>query len=334
VAFSNGQNVQAADLNNLSITTLTTTGDITCGDDMAVAGDLVVTGTITQGGSGSATPLAPGRLTLTTAVPVTTSDVTAATTLYYALYSGNVVTLYSGSAWVESVIGELSIAVPATTNQMYDVFIDYNGGAPALSLTAWSNDTTRATALAYQNGRLVLNGTATKLYVGSFRTTGVSGQTEDSFAKRYVWNYYNRVVRPMRVLEATNTWTYTTASYQQANANAANQLDFVVGVAEDGIEATVQGIVSNDNQNVFAQVSIGLDSATVPATGVLMDRSRTTGAGTAMYPKASLRTIPAVGRHYLAWLEYSDAGVGTTTWYGDNNTPTLLQSGIHGLWRA
>jgi hypothetical protein len=332
--FSNGQNVQAADLNNLSITTLTTTGDITCGDDMAVAGDLVVTGTITQGGSGSATPLAPGRLTLTTAVPVTTSDVTAATTLYYALYSGNVVTLYSGSAWVESVIGELSIAVPATTNQMYDVFIDYNGGAPALSLTAWSNDTTRATALAYQNGRLVLNGTATKLYVGSFRTTGVSGQTEDSFAKRYVWNYYNRVARPMRVLEATNSWNYTTASYQQANASTANQLDFVCGVAEDGIEATVHGIVSNDNQNVYAQVSIGLDSATTPATGVLMDRTRTTGANTQMIPKASLRTIPAIGRHYLAWLEYSDAGVGTTTWYGDNNTPTTMQSGIHGMWRA
>lgn len=270
-----------------------------------------------------------GRLSLTTAVPVTTADVTAATTLYYALYAGNRIALYSGSAWVDLAIAELSIAVPATTNTMYDVFIDYNSGTPALAVTAWTNDTTRATGLTTQNGVLVLTGSTGKRYVGSFRTTGVSGQTEDSFAKRYVWNYYHRMARPLRVMDATNSWTYDSATYQQANASAANQLDLVCGVSEEALEAQVLAQVSH-NTGSAVSVSIGQDAIT-GVTGVIGGRAVIgTTAGYAV--TCALRIIPAVGRHYYTWLE--SGGGATTTWYGDNNAPTLLQSGIHGMWRG
>jgi hypothetical protein len=58
------------------------------------------------------------------------------------------------------------------------------------------------------------------------------------------------------------------------------------------------------------------------------------GAGYKMIAHASYRTIPAVGRHTLVWLEWSTAGTGTTTFYGDTDGTVAVQSGIHGMWRA
>lgn len=338
MAFSNGQNVQAADLNNFSVTTVTTTGNTSVGGNLAVTGtsaltgNTTITGTLTVGGVEISTTIdrsvCCGRLSLTSGSPVTTADVTAATTLYYALYSGNQIALYSGTAWALFAIAELSIAVPATTNQMYDVFVDYNGGTPQLALTAWTNDTTRATALTKQDGVLVKTGATGQRYVGSFRTTGVSGQTEDSYAKRYVWNHYNRVPRPMRVVDATDSWTYTTATIRQANNSTANQLDFVIGVSEDAVEAHVLAIVSNDTGSVTVTSAIGLDSTTAAATGSVIGRM-SAGANLLMNMAPSVRTFPGIGRHTLVWLEASSA-TGITTWYGDAGTPTLVQSGIMG----
>lgn len=278
-------------------------------------------------------PMIPGgRLTLTTGVPVTNTDVTAATTLYYTPYSrgGASISLYDGtSAWSTYALTELSISLPATTSTMYDVWVYDNAGVPTLELTAWTNDTTRATALTTQNGLYVKTGQVTRLYVGSFRTTGVSGQTEDSLAKRYVWNYYNRVLRPMQVLEGTNIWTYTLLTLQQANASAANQLDLVVGVAEVAVEAEVIAYAASDQATgaVNFMAGIGYDSTSAQATGVVGRRAVHTGS-TIQPVLASLLHYPAVGRHIYTWLEASTA-LGTTTWYGDDGA-TTIQSGIFG----
>ena len=271
-----------------------------------------------------------GRCTLTSATPVTTADVTAATTLYYALYGGNQITLYDGSArWVELSYAQLSIAVPATTNTMYDVFVDYTAGVPALEVVAWTNDTTRATALALQNGVYVQTSDTDSLYVCSFRTTGVSGQTEDSLAKRYVWNYYHRKTRPLRVLEATDTWAYTLATIRQANGAAGNQVEVVVGVAEVTIDLTVTATVENGSVLVNVAIGIGEDSTTAFASGGLFPHTKTQVASTSQALRATLRKMPAIGYHYYAWLEYS-AATGTSTWEGDNGVATLYQNGITG----
>jgi hypothetical protein len=276
-----------------------------------------------------------GRLTLTTATPVTTADVTAATTLYYALYGGNRIALYNGSAWEVFTIAELSIAVPATTSTMYDVFVDYNAGTPALSVTAWTNDTTRATALTKQDGVYVLTGSTGKRYVGSFRTTGVSGQTEDSIAKRYIWNYHHRVARPMRVLEPANSWTYTSVTYQQMNASTANQLDCVVGVLEEAMHAEVVGYAANSSANTDAYVSIG-DGGITPIAGVIGQlggyRGRASNLATVL--RAVWDGFPTtVGRRTYWALEAAEA-TGTNTFYGDNNVPSLWQAGITGWVRG
>lgn len=266
-----------------------------------------------------------GRLTLTTGTPVTTSDVTAATTLYFAPYKGGYIDLYNGTKWIRYLFTELSISVPATTATMYDVFVYDNSGTPTLELTAWTDDTNRATALTTQNGVYVKTGATTRRYVGSFRTTGSSGQTEDSLAKRYVWNYYNRLSRPMKVIEGTNTWTYTLSAFQQANASTANQLDMVIGVSEDLIEATVCGVASHSATSVDAIVGIGLGSATVNSATIFTTQKTNTSKSA---NSAHYKGFPGAGRRYLVWLEYSEA-TGTTTWYGDAGAVTH-QSGIHG----
>lgn len=275
------------------------------------------------------------RLSLTTATCVTTADVTAATTLYWTPCTGNRISLFDSSGTVETCTAtEKSIAIPATTSQMYDVWAydsTFGSCTVTLELLAWTNDTTRATALARTNGAYAKTGDSTRLYLGSVRTTTVSGQTEDSFAKRYVWNHYNRRARGMRVIDTTNSWNYSIAAFQQARAAPANQLDFVIGVAESSVEAVVIGSASTNVVNGGFMVSIGEDSTTVADAGALVGPQSGFNAGTAMVTMAQLRKYPAVGRHVWVWLEKTDAS-GTFVWYGDNGG-TGTQSGINGtIW--
>lgn len=272
-----------------------------------------------------------GRLSLTTAVPVTVTDVTAATAVRFVPYQGNRINLYDGAAWNVYNFTELTILLgsdAADTN--YDVFAYVSAGAAAIERLAWTNGTTRATALTTQDGVLVKSGDPTRRYIGTYRTTGTIGQTEDTLAKRFCWNYYNRVRRPMQKFEETNSWTYTTATIRQANGATANQLALVVGWAEVMADLAVAVGVANDNAAPpLVVVGIGEDSTTA-IQGSTTGRQHTpleSSLGITQ-AQASLRVYPAVGYHFYAWLEYSGA-TGTTTWYGDNGG-ALLQSGIYG----
>ena len=278
--------------------------------------------------NGDPLSICDGRLTLTTATPVTTSDVTAATTIYFTPYRGNRVALFDGSKWKVYAFTEVSLALGTLTDDLpYDVFLYDNAGTLTLEFTAWTNATTRATALVLQNGVYVRTGATTRRYLGTFRTETTT-TTEDSFAKRFLWNYYNRVARPMRVLEATDSWVYSTATMRQANGSTANQLAFVVGVAEVMVEAEAYAFAANDTAGNLATTAIGYDSTTAAATGSIIWRSVNHEANRIVNPGAMVRMYPAVGYHFLAWLEYATGNV--MTWYGDNGAPTLQQAGIHG----
>jgi hypothetical protein len=60
--------------------------------------------------------LCNGRLTLSSGVPVPTSDITAATTVYFAPYGGNQVSLYDGSQWNIHSGSEISLKLTDTQN--------------------------------------------------------------------------------------------------------------------------------------------------------------------------------------------------------------------------
>ena len=269
-----------------------------------------------------------GRLTLTSATPVTSANVTAATTLYYALYGGDQITLYDGSTrWVQMAFTQLSITlVGLTAAKPYDVFVDYTAGTPALEVVVWTNDSTRATALTTQNGVYVQTADTDSLYVGTIYIDAGGGAVTDSLLLRHVWNYYNRVPRAMSVLEGTDSWTAAT-SWGLANGAAGNILGFVVGVAEVPLQASAFETCASSAAGNGIYVAVGLDSTTVPSVLGVRPFVEAPINNYKLFMTASLETVPAAGRHYVSWL---DKGGTTTTCYGDNAATDSAQSGIKG----
>lgn len=267
-----------------------------------------------------------GRLTLTTLLPVTTANVTNAATMYFTPYKGNRITLYDGTRWRLYSFSEKSLALSGhTLNVPADVFIYDNAGTLTLEFTNWTSGTARATGLSLQDGVYCKTGALTRRYLGTFNPTAAT-TTDDSDAKRFVWNYYNRVERFMKANETTNSWTYSLATYRQANnvtTTGVTRVECVVGVSEDLTEAMVQAVNTNSATTVLNATGIGINSITVNSASVV-------GAGAA---STALSVQPAhyagylpVGYNYIQWLENAQA-TGTTTWYGDNGG-TIMTPGM------
>lgn len=202
----------------------------------------------------------------------------------------------------------------------------WNAGAGA------GSDTTRgtgagSTALTTQDGVNVnsvsVTGTigggtiAAKvgLYVGTLRTTATT-TTEDSKAKRFVWSAYNRERRPLMRHDSTASWTYSTGSYRQANAAAANQVEVLVGLSGGSlVDLAVYANADNATPSDVG-VAIGEDSTSTPHTDCI---GRETGISAPRQPCAAfLSARPTLGYHYYAWLEHGGGG-GTTTWWSEND---------------
>lgn len=277
------------------------------------------------------------RLTLTSGTPVTIADVTGATSLYATPYAAGgfgagVCAFYDGSAaWTTLVFTETTISLGTLTSGLpYDVFCFNNAGTMNCDAPlAWTNGTARATALTTQNGVLVKSGATTRRYIGTFYTTSTSA-TEDSFANRYVWNYYNRVPRIMKALESTNSWTYALNTAREANGSTSNQLNFVIGVAEVPVDVSlIAEMQAQAGGGTLFRIGLALDSVTVfdPLTigGGLAANNI---AGDVIPMMARLSKFPAVGVHYAAWLEISPDASSWKTF--SNNSANHGFSGLYG----
>src|SRR5262245_53098047 len=131
-----------------------------------------------------------GRLTLTTGVPVTTSDVTGATNIFYTPYVCDTITLWTGTYWATITFTEYTLALGTlTSGKPYYFFASLSSGALLLEVLVWTSDTARATAVIYTDGRLTKSGDKTRLLLGTFYTTATT-TTEDSAANRYLANAY------------------------------------------------------------------------------------------------------------------------------------------------
>ena len=240
-----------------------------------------------------------GRLTLASGTPVVTTDGTAGTALYYTPYGAfaGFCTLYNGSQYVPYKFSELSLGTAGfTASKPHDIFLDYNGGSPQLDELAWTDGTTRDTALAVQDGRYVLTGALDWNYLGTVYADA-SSQFNDALKQRFVWNYYNRVSRLLDVSDATANWTYATVAWRIMRGQAANKSEFVVGVAEDAIRIVQSQYVSTGGA-VTSYIGIGYDSVAVP--------SKQVGGITSSYAAMSVSYgfTPVAGYHYVAPLEY------------------------------
>ncbi len=234
----------------------------------------------------------------------------------------------TGSAIVSFSVGGTG------ANQVADVFAVLVSGVPALRFSLWTSATARANAISrvktvYVNTSVIASGDSNSIpanqgtYLGTINAFDV-GKLFDSLRFRWVWNNYNRVARKFYSVDTTNSWNYTTATFQQANASNTNQVELVIGLSEDLVEMNIQGFFGNAS-SVNAAVGVGVDSTTVNSADIFGGFNN---AGTSRNTHCVYRGYPGIGYHYLAWLEISDAA-GTTTWYGDNGK-TYFQSGMSG----
>ncbi len=283
-------------------------------------------------------PVAGGRLTLESNVPVSYSDQTAKTTIYYTPYMGNKLSLYNTTTglWTVHEFAQLSHSLSGeTADKNYDIFAKSTNGVVSLEALIWTADTTRATALVLQDGVYCKTGALDQRYIGTYRITGTTGQCEDSYVKRLVWNAYNQVDRALYYRPSANSWSGAGATIRQANNTAANKIEAVAGLdttASITVDNWVMCSCDAAAVSTYMAVGIGESSTTANATGTIVMAATPVVAGYTFTSSAHLKKHKSEGYHYYAMLE-SNTAAGTTTWYGDNGAPLARQSGISAVYR-
>lgn len=246
------------------------------------------------------------RLSLDSNAAVTTTDQTAKTTIYLVPYGDGTIALYNGTSWnIRTVATARSVAVPATTDTNFDIFAYDNSGTVTLETVNWTNNTTRATALTETQGVRVKSGDSTRRYLGTGRTTSVSGEVEDSEAKRFLWNFENRVTRRVKYVNDTD-YTANTAAIRGCNNSSSYRAGVVTGADGTRVDMFVMG---DTGATFFTTVNfgIGLDTST-GATGVASARvnySWGRGIGTDVFAISA-------GYHYFQCVEWVDSDANNT----------------------
>lgn len=255
--------------------------------------------------------LCDGRLTLESGVPISSSDQTAKTTLYFTPYNGNRIAVYNGTKWKFYSFTERSLTVPSTTNTNYDIFIYDDAGTLTLEAVAWTNDTTRATALTTQDGVYVKSGATSRRWLGTIRTTGTSGQCEDSQTNRFVYNYYNQAPRHLRSTDSTNRST-TSTTYSQVGSVACS---FVMGQAQS-LRVIGGSTCAQNVGGVVCSINIGLDSTTAKATNAVCQNNYYATDDSSRL--ASLSDYISLGKHSL-YLIFKSNSAGNAVWAAGAN---------------
>ncbi|MEP7286964.1 MAG: hypothetical protein ABI947_14500 [Chloroflexota bacterium] len=158
-----------------------------------------------------------GRCSLTSATPVTTSDVTNATAIKYCQYLSRYIALYDGTNWQKWTIptggSELSIAVPSFPYRLYNVYIYGTVGTGlALELDAWdsggqvSGTITAATNPAFP-GAIQITSTAHGLNTGDM--VGINGLVGQTAPNGIVWVITKVDANNFTLNGSTGTGTYT-----------------------------------------------------------------------------------------------------------------------------
>lgn len=294
-----------------------------------------------------------GRITSTTGVAITSSDVASATTIYYTPHITQWLPYYNGTSVVFSSFTQLSLALDSNaghsgyqqSGKNFDVFAErttgswrigtgptWNAGAVAgsdivrgtgaasteleLKLGLWTNKNSITLRYGSNSGDTVVVSANQATYLGTIRTIA-DGATCDTLAKRFIWNAYNPVERLMRVNDATVSWTYAgpTFVFRQARSTTTNQLDFVIGLAGTTVRSRAHAIAKNSTTTPRAAMTdIGVDSTSVPACHLSGFVSCTSTAAVSVWAEYMSNSL--LGRHFLAWLESGEHASETLTFFG------------------
>lgn len=244
-----------------------------------------------------------GRLTLESGVPVSTTDQTAKTSIYYTPFVNNVVPLWDGYKWRPIEFSETTLALGTlTSGKPYDVFGYISGGALALESLVWTDDTTRATAVTLQDGRYCKSGDKTRLLLGTFYTTSTT-TTEDSGANRYVSNAYNQQTRKLNYATGDSGHTYGSTTIRAYNNSTANRVSFMATLPVCA-SAVIGGIIAAAVANATGDLFAGVDSTTTQS----QDFSGCSNGNTSQVRGAlGGTTLVSAGKHFIQILERGNA---------------------------
>lgn len=181
-----------------------------------------------------------GKLTFSSGSPDMTSNITAATTLYWTPASDNYVSLYDGTHYGAYSLTEKNISLSTLTAGLpADVFAYVNSGVPTLELLNWSSATTRSVALSISNGIKVKSTDTTRRYLGTVCGNDVGGQSEwligGGFAtggakvSLLLYNEYNRSEVSVFTGDTTSQWTWNSTARVMNGAYNTHYHRFVSG---------------------------------------------------------------------------------------------------------
>lgn len=247
-----------------------------------------------------ASTLAGGRLTLETGVGVSSSDQTAKTTIYYTPFDHGMIGLYDGTNWIPREFTQKSLALGTlVSGKNYDVFAVSISDVISIEALAWTSDSARATALVAVDGVLCKTGDTSRRYVGTFRTTTTT-TTEDSEAKRFVYNANNKVPRSMLGTlgyaddNAGATFTFNSQNVWAAlNSGTGNKCEFVNGLTETVLLAG--SVFYTAGAGSYLMTGIGID-ATTSASFIV---SQNDAAGGSAFGRSNNKSVQfAAGYHY------------------------------------
>jgi hypothetical protein len=271
------------------------------------------------------------RLTLTSFAPITIPNVIGAGTIFFTPYLSGVIALFTAGVWVQLTSPEVSIVLGGLTiGKNYDVFAFNAAGVVTLELSAaWATDSVRTDALTRQDGVFVKFADPTRLYVGTFRATA-AGTTEDSTAKRFLWNRYNSATRALLVQAGSTAWAYAGVIFRAADATgaAANAFEFVVGNASASyLDARVETTIATSTVAILASAVVGIGiNSTVASSAQIAPESQVIGTNT--IPVAcQYKGYPGLGYTKVTWLEVALTDTPQFNFGGPN---AFLKSGMSG----
>lgn len=235
---------------------------------------------------------------------VTGTGIPGSTTIL-SINSDTAITLSNNT--ISTSTESLTFKVAANTNLDIFCYID-TSNSPKLKMIAWTNDTTRATALDVQDEIDVEFGGADFRYIGMIRTTTTAGELEDSDTKRFVYNHQNKVLRNITIQNSTTSWTFSTddGNYREFN-NGTNhtRAQFLNG----NVVAWSILFFAHVQRNVIAatsRIALALDTTTSENIGASQARFL---LGNFM-EVVKAQTQITIGYHYITLIESIDNASG------------------------
>lgn len=208
------------------------------------------------------------RLSTSIVTPIS-PDFGSTTTIYAVPYSSPYISLFDGTKYVLRSTAAIGLLLSGLTIDLpYDVFAYLSGGSPALELLAWTNATTRATAVSWTGGVLTKSGDQTRRYLGTI-VPSAANTVSITAGRKAIWNFYNQIRTRAHLSFAGLTYSIpdTGGIFRQVNADTANKLEVMIGFAHHSVEIRTTGtFLSNNNGGVgstYGVLGFGFESTII-----------------------------------------------------------------------